>query len=258
MNKTDDFVAGVKQVELQHMPAWLDFLQSASGLLLALFMWGHMAFVSSILISKDAMYTVTRFFEGEYIFGKPYPVIVTVIVSLIFIIFIAHAGLAMRKFPSSYKQYRVFLTHRKQLQHSDTSLWLIQAITGFAMFFLGTAHLYTMLTHSADIGPFASADRVWSGGSWILDLPLLLAVEFHGGIGLYRLAVKWGWFDGSNPRRNRIRLKRFMWGMIGFLLMLGMMSLAAYMKIGQAHAEKAGEHYIPPVLQQPLAEGELR
>jgi fumarate reductase subunit C len=258
MNKTDDFVAGVKQVELQQMPAWLDFLQSASGLLLALFMWGHMAFVSSILISKDAMYTVTRFFEGEYIFGKPYPVIVTVIVSLIFIIFIAHAGLAMRKFPSSYKQYRVFLTHRKQLQHSDTSLWLIQAITGFAMFFLGTAHLYTMLTHSADIGPFASADRVWSGGSWILDLPLLLAVEFHGGIGLYRLAVKWGWFDGSNPRRNRIRLKRFMWGMIGFLLMLGMMSLAAYMKIGQAHAEQAGEHYIPPVLQQPLAEDELR
>ena len=171
MNKTDDFVAGVKQVELQHMPAWLDFLQSATGLLLALFMWGHMAFVSSILISKDAMYTVTRFFEGEYIFGKPYPVIVTVIVSLIFIIFIAHAGLAMRKFPSSYKQYRVFLIHRKQLQHSDTSLWLIQAITGFAMFFLGTAHLYTMLTHSADIGPFASADRVWSGGSWILDLP---------------------------------------------------------------------------------------
>ena len=42
------------------------------------------------------------------------------------------------------------------------------------------------------------------------------------------------------------------------LLVLGMMSLAAYMKIGQAHAEQAGEHYIPPVLQQPLAEGELR
>ena len=258
MNKIDNFTTGISQADIQRIPAWLDFLQSATGLLLALFMWGHMAFVSSILISKDAMYTVTRFFEGEYIFGKPYPVIVTVIVALIFIIFIAHAGLAMRKFPSSYKQYRVFLNHRKQLQHSDTSLWLIQVITGFAMFFLGTAHLYTMLTHSADIGPFASADRVWSGGSWLLDLPLLLAVEFHGGIGLYRLAVKWGWFDGSNPRRNRIRLKRFMWGMIGFLLVLGMMSLAAYMKIGQARAEQAGEHYIPPVLQQPLAHGEPR
>ena len=84
MNKTDDFVAGAKQVELQSMPAWLDFLQSATGLLLALFMWGHMAFVSSILISKDAMYTVTRFFEGEYVFGKPYPVIVTFIVAFTF------------------------------------------------------------------------------------------------------------------------------------------------------------------------------
>ena len=89
-------------------------------------------------------------------------------------------------------------------------------------------------------------------------LPLLLAVEFHGGIGLYRLAVKWGWFDGCNPRRNRIRLKRFMWGMIGFLLVLGMMSLAAYIKIGQAHAEKVGEHYSPPVLQQPINQVEQK
>mgnify|MGYP001556077719 CR=1 FL=1 len=258
MNKIGDLVAGVSQADIQRMPAWLDFLQSTTGLLLALFMWGHMAFVSSILISKDAMYAVTRFFEGEYFFGKPYPAIVTFIVSLIFLIFIAHAALAMRKFPSSYQQYRVFLAHRERLQHSDTSLWLIQAVTGFAMFFLGTAHLYTMMTHSADIGPFASADRVWSGGSWMLDLPLLLAVEFHGGIGLYRLAVKWGWFDGSNPRRNRIRLKRFMWGMIGFLLVLGMMSLAAYIKIGQAHAGKVGEHYIPPALQQPINQVEQK
>ena len=256
MNKIDDFTAGISQADIQRMPAWLDFLQSATGLLLALFMWGHMAFVSSILISNNAMYTVTRFFEGEYFFGKPYPAIVSFFVALIFLIFIAHAGLAMRKFPSSYQQYRVFLQHRKRLKHSDTSLWLVQVITGFAMFFLGTAHLYTMLMHPADIGPFASADRVWSGGSWVLDLLLLLAVEFHGTIGLYRLAVKWGWFDGSNPQRNRIRLKRVMWGLIGFLLILGMMSLTAYMKIGKAHAGQVGEHYSPTVLQQPINQGE--
>ena len=255
MDKIDDSAVAVSAIEIQRMPAWLDFIQSASGLLLALFMWAHMAFVSSILISKDAMYTVTRFFEGEYFFGKPYPAIVTIIVAMVFMLFIMHAALAMRKFPSSYQQYRVFLDHRKNLQHSDTSLWLIQAVTGFAMFFLGTAHLYTMLIHTADIGPFASADRVWSG-SWLLDILLLLAVEFHGGIGLYRLAVKWGWFDGSNPRRNRIRLKRFMWGMIGFLLVLGMMSLAAYMKIGRAHAEYAGERYSPAALQQPIIQAE--
>jgi fumarate reductase subunit C len=237
----------VTNANIQRIPAWLDFLQSASGLFLTLFMWAHMAFVSSILISEDAMYRVTRFFEGEYFFGKPYPGIVTFIVALVFLIFIAHAALALRKFPSSYRQYRVFLATRKRMQHSDTGLWLIQVITGFAMLFLGTAHLYTMLTHSADIGPYASADRVWSDGAWLLDLLLLLAVEFHGGLGFYRLAVKWGWFEGSDPRRNRMRLKRFVWGLIGFLLLLGILSLSTYMKIGIEHADKAGERYRPAV-----------
>lgn len=237
------------------MPAWLDMLQSATGLFLALFMWAHMAFVSSILISKDAMYGVTRFFEGEYFFGRPYPAIVTVIVALVFTVFIAHAALAMRKFPASYQQYRHYLAHRRRLRHNDTSLWLVQVITGFAMFFLGTAHLYTMLIHAGDIGPYASADRVWSGRGWILDLLLLLAVEFHGGIGLYRLAIKWGWFAGRDPRRNRLRLKRFMWGLIGFLLLLGLLSLAAYTKIGKQHAERAGERYQPTTLQQPASGG---
>ena len=37
---------------------------------------------------------------------------------------------------------------------------------------------------------------------------LLLAVEFHGTIGLYRLCVKWGWFDGENPKATRKALKK--------------------------------------------------
>ena len=47
-----------------HWPARMDLVQSASGLLLGLFMWGHMAFVSTILISNDAMWMVTHMFEG--------------------------------------------------------------------------------------------------------------------------------------------------------------------------------------------------
>jgi len=259
MNKLNNTAnSGNLNTGIQRMPAWLDFLQSASGLFLALFMWAHMAFVSSILISKDAMYAVTRFFEGEFFFGRSYPALVTFIVALVFLLFITHAALALRKFPASYQQYRIFLRHRKRMQHNDTSLWLVQVVTGFAMLFLGSAHLYTMLTHSAAIGPFASADRVWSDGTWWLDLLLLLAVEFHGGIGLYRLAVKWGWFDGADPRHNRIRLKRFMWGLIGFLTLLGMLSLTAYMKIGFDHAERVGERYDPAALQQSLYPGGQR
>lgn len=227
------------------MPARLDFLQSASALFLGLFMWGHMLFVSSILLGKDVMYTVTKFFEGYYFFGKPYPVIVSLIVAFVFSIFVLHAVLAMRKFPANWREYRAFMRHKKGLGHADTREWFVQVYTGFAMFFLGSVHLYLMLTHPGEIGPYASADRVWSQWLWPLDLLLLLAVEFHGGIGLYRLAVKWGWFEGDDPRRSRARLVRVKWGLITFLIVLGLMSLAAYMKIGIEHADRVGERYYP-------------
>ena len=52
------------------IPARLDFVQSATGLLLALFLWGHMFFVSSILVSEHAMWTITKMFEGYFLFGE--------------------------------------------------------------------------------------------------------------------------------------------------------------------------------------------
>jgi fumarate reductase subunit C len=51
----------------------MDLAQSLTGLVLGLFMWGHMFFVSSILISKDAMWTITKLFEGYFFFGTAFP-----------------------------------------------------------------------------------------------------------------------------------------------------------------------------------------
>ena len=225
------------------MPARLDLVQSASGLFLGLFMWGHMVLVASILLGKEAMYTITRFFEGYYFFGQSYPALVTAIVAFVFAMFIVHALLAMRKFPGNYREYRVMRQHKRALRHTDTNLWFIQAYTGFALFFLGSVHLYIMLTNADNIGPYASADRVWSQYMWPLYLLLLLAVEFHGGIGLYRLAVKWGWFEGKDPARSRKWLQRFKWALTVFLVTLGLLTLAAYMKIGIEHADRIGERY---------------
>ena len=225
------------------MPARLDLLQSLSGLFLGLFMWGHMFLVASILLGNEAMYTVTRFFEGYYFFGKTYPALVAIIVAIVFVVFIVHALLAMRKFPGSYREYKVAKQNSKSLKHTDTRLWFIQAYTGFALFFLGSIHLYVMLTNADNIGPYASADRVWTEHYWPLYLLLLLAVEFHGGIGLYRLAVKWGWFEGRDPTRTRKRLQQVKWALTVFLVVLGLMTLAAYMKIGIQHADHAGERY---------------
>lgn len=227
------------------VPARLDLLQSLSGLVLALFMIVHTLLVSSILLGKDVMYAETRFLEGYYFFGRSYPILVTIVAAVIFTIFIGHALLAMRKFPANYRQYRTMRSLNRSLQHTDTRLWFIQAYTGFALFFLGSVHLYIMMSQPDNIGPYASADRVWSEYMWPLYLLLLLAVEFHGGLGLYRLAVKWGWFQGRDPERSRRNLRRFIFGLIAFLITLGLLTLGAYMKIGYEHRDRVGERYVP-------------
>lgn len=231
-------------------PARLDLTQSLSGLALGLFMWVHMFFVSSILISPDAMWRVARFFEGYYVFGKPYPWLVSLVVAAIFALVVIHAALALRKFPASWRQVRAWRDHQSAMQHGDTTLWWWQVVTGFALFFLASVHLYTMLMHPEAIGPYESADRVWTGRMWPLYLVMLFAVEIHGGIGLYRLALKWGWFTGADPESTRRRLKRAKWGLTIFFLVLGLLTLAAYMKIGIEHAPRAGEPYVPTWLQE--------
>jgi fumarate reductase subunit C len=226
-------------------PARLDFLQSASGLALALFMWGHMFFVSSILLGKDAMWTVTKLFEGYFLFGRSHTGIVSTVVAGVIVLFVAHAFLAVRKFPIDYHQFRTFRDHMHGMRHEDTTLWFWQVVTGFALFFLATIHLYVMLTRPGRIGPFESADRVWSDLYWPLYLVLLFVVELHAGIGLYRLCVKWGWFGVAEPNATRKRLKTLKWALTVFFIALGLATLAAYVKIGIEHAPNYGEPYTP-------------
>ncbi len=214
----------------------MDWAQSVSGLLLGLFMWGHMAFVSSILLGHDAMWIVTKAFEGYFVLGHSVPLLVSFAVGGVMALLLLHAFLAMRKFPASARQYGVFTEHRRTLRHGDTTLWWVQVVTGFALFFLAFPHLFQMLMHPADIGPFQSGDRMWSGRWWPLYLVLLVAVELHAGIGLYRLAVKWQWFTGADPDAGRARLKTFKWVLTAVLLALGLATMAAYLQIGAARS----------------------
>ncbi|MDR2172826.1 MAG: fumarate reductase cytochrome b subunit [Burkholderiales bacterium] len=230
------------------LPARLDLLQSLSGLFLALFMWGHMFFVASILGGPDTMWKITKFFEGYFFFGKAYPWIVSVVVAVVASIFVLHAMLAVRKFPINYQQFKTYRAHAKSMKHGDTTMWMWQVYTGFAMFFLASAHLYQMMVWPQDIGPFGSGGRMWVDGLWPFYLVLLLLVEFHGGIGLYRLAVKWCW-----PNCSREFLKKLKWGITAFFLILGLATLGAYMKVGYEYQAnyKNGEHYTPTWVQPP-------
>jgi fumarate reductase subunit C len=220
-------------------PARLDVVQSATGLVLVLFMWGHMFFVSSILAGKDAMWAVTKFFEGYYFTGTSHPWVVSIAASGVAALIAIHAALALRKFPASYGQYATFRGHMRAMRHEDTTLWWWQVATGFALFFLASIHLFAMITRPDLIGPYESADRVVSQHYW------LLYIEIHGGIGIYRLAVKWGWLAGKDADATRKRLKLAKWCITAFFLALGVATLAAYVKIGIDHRDRAGERYVP-------------
>jgi fumarate reductase subunit C len=240
----------IARVAKSRWPARLDWVQSASGLVLGLFMWVHMFFVSSILISEDAMWAVARAFEGYFFFNRSFPGLVSALVGGVFALFICHAALALRKFPTNYRQYVSFRRTMREMRHEDTTLWFWQVFTGFALFFMASVHLYIMMTHPSRIGPYESADRVWTDLMWPLYLVMLLAVEMHGGIGLYRLCMKWGWFAGKDDVATRKRLKGLKWAITVFFLVLGLATLAAYIRIGIEHAPQYGQPYVP-TWQQP-------
>jgi len=237
--------AGVP-ITKSRIPARLDLFQSLSGLALAIFMWTHLILVSSILLGKDAMLFVTHMMEASFLRpDRPggYSAIPAVVALSVFALFILHAGLAMRKFPSNWQQNATFRSHMKMMRHNDTSQWYLQAVTGFVMFFIGSVHIYTMFTQADNIGPYASSDRMVTGLLWPLYLVLLFCVELHAAVGMYRLAIKWGVFDRGDPIATRKWLKRMKTGMSVFFLTLGLLSFAAYVKIGIEHRAHAGERY---------------
>ena len=224
-------------------PARMDVAQSVSGLLLVLFIWGHMFFESSILLGKDAMLWVTQMFEGVHLFGRPYPLLVSAVAVMVLLLTAAHALLALRKFPGSVQQYQVFNRHSQGLRHSDTRLWAVQVVTGFLLFFLVSGHLVVVMLQPDNIGPYASSDRIWSGGFWLLYALLLPLVHAHAAIGVYRLALKWGPFPAERFGLWRGRLRLAMVCVFAFFLCLGTASLVTYMSIGAEHADRAGERY---------------
>lgn len=231
-----------KEIKKSRIPAWLDLAQSGTGLILGLFMWVHMLLISSILLGPKSFNFIAHMMELSFLSptGEGYPLAVVFAVSGIFTLFILHAGLGVRKFPISYKQYKAVRSQMKLLNHEDTNLWFYQALTGFIMFFTGSVHLYVMITHP-EIGPAVSAARVFDSTMWPLYLILLIAVEYHGGIGLYRLCMKWGWFTGKDAKKSRAKLKKLKKTLTMFFLVLGILSLIVFFLLGAKYKKAAND-----------------
>jgi fumarate reductase subunit C len=248
-NKINQILEGIIDRKVDgsksRIPAKLDFYQSLSGLILAIFIKFHLLFVSSILISNDLMHKVDKILSGSLFVDGGDPSFVVGIAFVVFIIIVFHAILAVRKFPNSYRQFRNFNSHMHMYPHTDTKLWAIQVVTGFLLFFFASMHLYQMMSNPSEIGPYLSSYRMWSDYSWILYIILLIAVELHATIGLYRLAVKWGWFNNKTYKITRERLKLIRNFIIIFYIALGTLSILTYMKIGYEHQDNYGQKYIP-------------
>ena len=186
-----------------------EIISGGSGLVLALFMWGHVVLVGSILTGERGFDWLATMLEDYYI-AQP-----TVIV--IFVLFVVHAVFSSRKIPAQLRERKRMIELARGLRnsgrepvatrteyspfrpHTESMLWIWQVRTGMVMLVLGSFHLvllaldiFTPLYGDiAGIESETSMARV-SAGLWLPYAVLLLCVEFHASVGLYRLAIKWG------------------------------------------------------------------
>jgi len=214
-----------------------EIASGASGLALALFMWGHMVLVGSILLGVRGFDGLASWLEEAWI-AQP-----TVV--LVLVLFLLHAAMASRKIPAQLRERRRMIALARDLKqstarpgstfepHVESLLWIWQVRTGMLILVLGSFHvlllgldvLTPLFGEGTGIEAATSTARV-RGGLWPIYAVLLLAVEFHASVGLYRLFVKWGagaWLT----RRTLHRLERII-----FWLVLGLGALTLVVLAG--------------------------
>ena len=186
-----------------------EVISGGTGLVLALFMWGHVVLVGSILTGERGFDWLATMLE-DYFIAQP-----TVIA--IFSLFLIHAVFAARKIPAQLRERKRIIELAKGLKnsgrekvetrteyspfrpHLESMLWIWQVRTGMLMLVLGGFHLvlismdiFTPLWGAhAGIESVSTLERV-GAGLWVPYAILLICVEFHASVGLYRLAIKWG------------------------------------------------------------------
>jgi len=214
-----------------------EIISGASGLALALFMWGHLVLVGSILLGTRGFDWMATMLERFYI---AQPTVIAVVV-----LFLMHALFAARKIPAQLRERRelrdLAVALRKSgrgwpevtgapkfAPHVESMLWIWQVRTGMLILVLGSFHLVLLgldvftplFGERIGIEAATTLERV-GGGLWPLYAVLLLCVEFHASVGLYRLAIKWG----VGARLGRTTLHRIERVLFWFVLMLGVVTL---------------------------------
>ncbi len=170
----------------------LDFMQALSGVLLILFIFGHLVFVSTVLVSPKFFDFVAWLFEELFIAQITGP--------FIFLLVLFHFLVAARKMPFRQGEFLAFCRHAKDLPHWETRAWLWQIVTACIIITLAFTHIYEVMT-DLPITASKAAERVQSDGGTLFYVVLLLAVWLHTGVGIFRLAVKYGFVKAASKEK---------------------------------------------------------
>lgn len=190
----------------------LDFWQAASGLLLALFVCVHLLLEGSVVLSASLTDGIAWLLEATYLAQIAAPLIVLLVVF--------HFYIAARKMPFRAGELGVFVRHSRALREPDTWLWLVQVGTAIVILLGVFFHVYTVMI-DLPISVAKSAERLKAG--WLpFHVVFLPCVILHTGIGIYRLAAKFGYCT----RATRAVWRKYIWIIMGCYLALGFLALA--------------------------------
>ena len=196
----------------------LDFWQALSGAVLALFISVHLVLEGSVVLSPVITNGIGWLLEATYIAHIAAPVLVLII--------IAHFIIAARKMPFRCGEFGLFVRHSARLKDADTALWIVQVVTAIVILAGAFSHVFTVMT-SMPIEVSGSAARLHEG--WIFFHAVFLpCVILHTGIGVYRLAVKFG--ICSKAKRDKVRM--VIWIVMGCYLLLGACALTRVWFLG--------------------------
>jgi fumarate reductase subunit C len=198
--------------------ALLDLLEAGSGLALAVFLWLHMMFVATIIAGPETFDAVAAFLDDYWLSYLGIPPLIAV--------FFLHFLLAARKIPFSWRESGRIWSHSGRLDHRDTKTWLFQTVSGMAILVLASIHFWVVLT-AWPIEAALSSFRISRPPYLVFYAALLVLGELHAGIGLYRLAVKWGW----PPRKIADSLFELISAVI---ILLGLIVLVVFVRLSGA------------------------
>ncbi len=196
----------------------LDFWQAASGALLALFVCVHLILEGSVVLSPALTNGIAWLLEATFLTQIVAPVIILLVVFDFWI--------AARKMPFRAGELGIFVRHSRSLREADTWLWLVQVFTAVIILVGVFFHVYTVMTN-LPINVAGSVKRLHDG--WLAFYVVFLpCVILHTGIGVYRLAVKYG----VCVKVARDRWRKWIWIVMGCYLVLGALALARVWFLG--------------------------